>query len=252
MTIQAPSVAPGDLELLAGPSGAAAPAMDGSIPDAEDDVQVQYRLSRRLICLSDPAGERAESIRALRAHLIAGHLADGRRSLAICGAGSNAGTTFLSVNLAVALAQAGIETLLVDANMHSPGVSHYLVPDRNLPGLRDILDSGDPQSIDAIQREVLPNLSVLQSGSPGPTSNELLASRKFKQLIDDCMRDHEITIVDTPSGRSMADVRRIAKSVRYALIVARKDHTLMSEVRTLVEELDADRVNLVGTFLTDF
>ncbi len=66
------------------------------------------------------------------------------------------------------------------------------------------------------------------------------------------MRDHEITIVNTPAGHSAADVRRIAKSVRYALVVARKDHTRMSELRALVEELDSDRVNVIGTFLADF
>ena len=213
---------------------------------------VQYRLSRNIVVLSDPEGERAESIRALRAHLLAGHMAHGRRSLAVCGAGQDSGGTFLAVNLAVAFAKAGISTLLIDANLHDAGVSDYLRPDHPLPGLSEVLNQHERIDFDNVQSEVIPNLSILYSGTSTRNSTEAFASREFKRLIDDCMRDHEITIVNTPAGHSAADVRRIAKSVRYALVVARKDHTRMSELRALVEELDSDRVNVIGTFLADF
>ncbi|HEY0960180.1 MAG TPA: CpsD/CapB family tyrosine-protein kinase [Novosphingobium sp.] len=221
----------------------------------ESAAQVHYRISRSIVVLSEPEGERAESIRALRAHLLAGHMAHGRRSLAVCGAGANSGSNFLAVNLAVAFAKADISTLLIDANISDAGVYDFLRPDRPLPGLRDILtgpDGADRQMIDNIRTDVLPNLSVIYSGIERRNSTEVFASRQFKQLIDDCMRDHEITIVNTPAGGGSADVRRIAKSVRYALVVARRNHTLMSEFRGLVEELESDRVNLIGTYLSDF
>lgn len=218
---------------------------------AEAAAPVHYKVSRKIVVLSEPEGERAESIRSLRAHLLAGHMAHGRRSLAVCGAGEESGATFLAVNLAVAFANAGISTLLIDADISDTGVSEFLQPDRDLPGLLDILDSPERVAIENIRAEVLPNLSVIYSGKARRHATEAFGSRQFKSLIDDCMRDHEITIVSTPAGQG-ADVRLIAKSVRYALIVARRDHTMMSEVRGLVEELDSDRVNLIGTFLADF
>lgn len=221
-------------------------------PTADGVGAVHYRLSRNIVVLSDPEGARAESIRALRAHLLAGHMAHGRRSLAVCGAGQNSGATFLAVNLAVAFAKAGISTLLIDANLQEAGVFDYLRPDRDLPGLREVLNQGENVGFDNVQVDVIPNLSVLYSGSSTRGSAEIFASREFKRLIDDCMRDHEITIVNTPAGHSAADVRRIAKSVRYALVVARKDHTRVSELRALVEELESDRVNVIGSFLSDF
>lgn len=231
------------------------PAAPASEAAQESGAQVHYRISRSIVVLSEPEGERAESIRALRAHLLAGHMAHGRRSLAVCGAGANSGSNFLAVNLAVAFAKADISTLLIDANISDAGVYDFLRPDRPLPGLRDILtgpDGADRQMIDNIRTDVLPNLSVIYSGIERRNSTEVFASRQFKQLIDDCMRDHEITIVNTPAGGGSADVRRIAKSVRYALVVARRNHTLMSELRGLVEELESDRVNLIGTYLSDF
>jgi protein-tyrosine kinase len=225
-------------------------------PSAEDisevEMPVHFRLSRNIVVLSDPEGERAESIRALRAHLLAGHMAHGRRSLAICGAGANSGATFLAVNLAVAFAKAGIATLLIDADLQEAGVGDFLYPDRPMPGLQNISGNPDRLGAENLRSDVLPNLSVIYAGTEARNATELFASRQFKMLIDDCMRDYEITIVNTPSGHSAADVRRIAKSVRYALVVARRDQTLMSELRNLVDELDSDKVNLIGTFLSDF
>ncbi|MGC6401637.1 CpsD/CapB family tyrosine-protein kinase [Sphingomonas sp. FW199] len=222
-------------------------------PDASTDQPTRFRISRHIVCLAEPDHPRAEAIRALRAHLLAGHLAHGRRSLAVCAATPGVGSTYLSVNLAVAFAQAGINTLLVDANLHDgAGVESLIQPEEDVPGLRQVLQQNDPSMMNAIQNDVLPNLSVLYSGGSGPNAQELLASKQFKLLIDDCMRDHEITIVDTPAGKGSSDVRRIAKSVRYALVVARRNQTMLSDLRTLVDELDSDRVNLIGSFLTDF
>lgn len=243
----APATSPADstpLPLLA----------DGAEPieSGENGEPRRFRVSRNILCLYQPDGERAEAVRSLRAHLLAGHLAHGRRSLAICAADEGVGTTYLAVNLAVAFAQAGISTLLIDANMHDPGVDKYISPEEMPKGLRQMLESDDPMSVSAIQPNVLPNLSVLYAGGTGPNSQELLASKQFKRLMDDCMRDHEITIVDTPAGKNYADVRRIAKSVRYAMLVARKDVTMVSEVRNLVDELESDRVHLIGTFLNEF
>ena len=221
-------------------------------PLSEDTHPVSYGVSRSIVVLSDPDGARAEAIRALRAHLLAGHMAHGRRSLAVCGAGTNSGSTFLAVNLAVAFAKAGISTLLIDADIYDSEVCDFIRPDRSVPGLRDILDAPERSIVDNIRTDVMPNLSVMYSGTEKPNASELFASRQFKLLIDDCMRDHEITIVNTPSAHSAADVRRIAKSVRYALVVARRDHTLRSDLRELIDELDSDRVNLIGTFLSDF
>src|ERR1700748_150683 len=72
--------------------------------NASDDV----------VLLSNPTGAAAEAIRALRTHLMAQHVGEGRRALAVCGASHHVGRTFMAVNLAVALAQIGLKTLLID------------------------------------------------------------------------------------------------------------------------------------------
>ena len=72
-----------------------------------------YSFSRRIACLSEPAGVAARGYRALQTHLLAGHVRDGRRGLAVCAPTPACGCTSVAVNLAVAFAQAGINTLLL-------------------------------------------------------------------------------------------------------------------------------------------
>ncbi len=222
------------------------------VEEATSTNNVRFRLSRKLIILSAPSGARAESISSLRAHLLAGHIRDGRRSLAITAPNANCGSTFIAVNLAAAMAQAGVKTLLVDANLTHPTVDNYFVSEQPLTGLTDLLTAPEDDGLGAIQANVIPNLSVLFAGRSTNAPHRLLAGRQFKSLIDDCMRDYELTILDCPSGETPSDARRVAAAARYALVVVRKEHTHMSDIRDLIEEFKADRIRMVGSFMNEF
>jgi Mrp family chromosome partitioning ATPase len=236
-------------------SVAAPPAPD--IPAAQGELAAsaqsqKYRFSRRIVSLSEPESDATESIRSLRAHLMAGHVRYGRRSLATCGPNADAGSTLVAVNLAVAFAQAGVNTLLIDANLRAPGVNKFIEPARAPGGLRKMLEDGDTLGADEVRRSVLPNLSILYAGEATRGASELIANRSFKTIIDDCMRDFEFTIVDAPTEHGHSDTRRVAMTLRYAMVIARRDRSYLSQVRELVNHLSTDKVQIVGTFLTEF
>ena len=67
--------------------------------------------SKFLITLSDRSAETSEAIRQLRTHVMARHVQQGHRALAICAASEGVGCTFVAANLAVALSQIGVNTL---------------------------------------------------------------------------------------------------------------------------------------------
>lgn len=214
-------------------------------------AQPAIDLSSDLHILSDPTGIRAESIRVLRTHLSAQHLRDGRRSLAICGPAVGSGCSYVAANLAVALAQTGVKTLLIDANLRQPGLQHFFVPHRETPGLLQCLSDPNVSLRDVILDDVQPDLSLLFAGGESANAQELVAGAGFKSLIDSCVRDYDITIVDSPAANTSADARRIAAVLRYALVVAYRHHSYVKDIRTLVGELTNDRVRVVGTYLND-
>ncbi|MBV8683432.1 MAG: CpsD/CapB family tyrosine-protein kinase [Caulobacteraceae bacterium] len=207
-----------------------------------------FGFSSSLVTLTHPTSPEAEAIRGLRSHIVTQHLNMGRRALAVCGASVGIGTTFTAANLAVALSQIGVNTLLVDANLQQPGLERMIRPQRPPAGLVRKLADDTPYD-EFVDARVLPNLSVIYAGSPAANSMELLASDRFKGLMDFCLRNFEATIVDTPPSNRSHGAKQISSVIGYSLIVAGKGKTFVKDVRTLANQLTSDGVRVVGSVL---
>ncbi len=221
---------------------------------ADEDVApaITFSISEDVSVISDPNGMEAESISALRTHLIAKHIQESRRGLTICACDQDDRAVWLAVNLAVSLAQANIRTLLIDCDLRAPRVHRFIRPSAEVPGLRDLLEDDTLNVGAAIQANVLPGLAVMFSGGASSNAQELIFSNRFAQAVDMCLRDFDITIAIPPPSKSFADARHIATLLRYALIVARKDTTLIADAKTLVNELTLDGVRVVGSVYNAF
>ncbi len=205
--------------------------------------------SASLVVLSRPAEAAAEAIRALRTDVMAQHVQLGRRALAVCGASLSVGCTFVATNLAVSLAQIGVKTLLIDANMRSPGIDLLIKPKPGTLGLAQCLGSPETTFTACVDADVLPYLSIMYAGGVAADAQELLAGERFKELMDFCLRDFDVTIVDTPPANSCADARRISTVVGYSLLVARRDKTFVDDLKILAGQLEASHARVVGTVL---
>jgi capsular exopolysaccharide synthesis family protein len=204
-------------------------------------------LPAALVTLNAPLSASAEAIRALRTHVLTQHVQGGRRGLAICAASADVGCTFVAANLAVALAQIGLKTLLVDGDLRAPTIQTLIPPRTHSKGLAECLADLAPHPTDYIQSEVLPNLSVLYAGERTGNAHELLARDQFERLMKECLREYDVTIVDTPPANTSADARRIGNVVGYAAVVARRNKSLVSDVKTLVAQLTDDHATVIGT-----
>lgn len=207
--------------------------------------------SPSIVTLSRPQDGAAEAVRALRTSIMTHHVHGGRRALAICAASSGVGCTFTAVNLAVALSQIGVKTLLIDGNMRAPGVQLMIQPPSQMDGLKHCLDSYEANFNDCIDADVLPGLSVIYSGGTAANPQELLAGPRFKDLMEFCLRDYEATIVDTPAANSNSDARRISTVVGYSLLVARINRSYVDDLKTLTAQLQGDHARIVGTVLNE-
>lgn len=228
------------------PSG----GFDGS-NQAADTPASGFIFGSKLTLMTDPDSLMAESLRSLRTVLLTNHLQEGRRSLAICSPSEGTGCSFLAANLAVGMAQIGVNTLLVDANLRSPGIHEYIQPVEPVSGLSECLRD-DTLPAGRVVNAIQPCLSVIYAGHPDPTVPDQIGGNNFKALIGSCMRDYDLTIVDTPATNRYADARRIASVARYAMVVALRQRTFAKDIHTLLEELEADRTTVVGTYLNDY
>lgn len=211
-----------------------------------------YALSRSLVMVAQPAGGAAEAIRALRTHVMAQHVEEGRRALAVCAATEGVGCTYIATNLAVAMAQIGVKTLLIDGNLRQPGVEQLMRPNAASSGLAQCLASDDDNLAAFVEAEVVPNLSVMYAGASSGSPQELLAGERFEAMMNVCLRDYEFTIADTPPANSCSDGRRISRVFGYSMVVARRNHTRVDDLKTIVAQLQGDHAKVIGTVLNEF
>ena len=201
--------------------------------------------------VSDPSSAAAESIRALRTRLQNEHLKSGGRGLAVCAPALGVGCSFVAANLAAAMAQAGVNTLLIDANLRAPAVQRFFGIEPTDGGLAKCLSGQNSSVEEAMHHQVQPNLDVLLAGQTAQPQ-ELLATARFGEILHECFRDYDMTIVDTAPANSSADSMLVANGVGFALIVARKNKTLVADVRTLAKQIRAERAQVLGTVLMSF
>jgi protein-tyrosine kinase len=208
-------------------------------------------VSSALVMVADPNGAPAEGIRALRTHLLAQHVQLGRRALAICSANKGVGKTFIATNLAVAFAQVGVKVALVDADIRSHNVENYFGGANPSTSLQSYIQNETSTFADAISPEIYPNLSVIFAGPGAANPQELLGGERFKDLVEFCLRDYELTIVDTPAANASTDARRISTLVGYSLIVAAKNSSRLADVHVLLDQITGDHGHAIGTVLNN-
>jgi chromosome partitioning protein len=61
----------------------------------------------------------------------------------------------------------------------------------------------------------------------------------------------KLIVIDTPPANICADARRVSNVVGYSLVVARKNRTLVADLKTLVGELEGDRATVIGSVLNE-
>jgi protein-tyrosine kinase len=198
--------------------------------------------------IANPSSMESEAIRGLRTRIMAQHVREGRRALAICTPSEGSGCTFVAVNLAASIAQVGVKVALVDADLRRPAIADALGIRRN-PGIAEYLQDDVEDLDDVIRSDVAPGLSIITAGSTPNNPQELLSGDRFRAFVSQLMREFDLTIFDTTPANRCTDAQRVATVAGYNLIVARKHKSFIADVSTLAKMLRADRSVVVGSVL---
>ncbi|NMM21288.1 MAG: chain length determinant protein tyrosine kinase EpsG [Rhodoferax sp.] len=211
-------------------------------------------LSPELVAAYQPFSRIGENLRAVRSQLMLRwfNTDPDRKVLAVVSPGAAEGRSFIAANLAVVFAQQGERTLLIDGNLRAaPGRGqHTLFKLGTSVGLSDIL--AGHASLEAIQLVTgLPGLAVLPAGSVPPNPQELLGRAAFIDLLHKTSQQFDVIIIDTPAGTDYADAEIIASRAGAAVMVARKNRSLVPSAATMARRLQDIGVVLVGSVLND-
>jgi chain length determinant protein tyrosine kinase EpsG len=208
--------------------------------------------SAELVVLNDPFGPPAEQVRSLRSQLSLRlfNASEPRRALAVISPQSGDGRSYCAANLAVALAQLGGRTLLVDGDLRRPR-QHEIFKLGSGSGLSNVLagraDAGVIQPVEGVE-----GLHVLVAGAPAPNPLELVERASFASLMRELAQQFAHVVVDTPAAEHGADAAVIAAGCGAALLVARRHTSRMTGLQALMESFACRPVHAVGFVLNEF
>lgn len=209
-----------------------------------------------LVVLNQPFSQQAEAFRAIRAQILlrtqpgaVEGAPKAKRALAVVSPNSGDGKTFFCANLAVALAQMGGKTLVVDADLRGPRM-HEVFGVEAGTGLSGLLSGRRGDSVIKAVKGV-PNLFVLPVGISPPNPLELLQGPAFGLLLRELLNKFDHVVVDTPAGQYGADGIVAASRCGVALVVARKDAARIGALQELVQNLSATGAQMAGVVMNE-
>lgn len=217
-------------------------------------VDGQDHFSPQLVAACKPFSRVSENLRAVRSQLMLRWFnSDSQRKvMTVVSAGQGDGRSFVAANLAVVFAQQGQRTLLIDGDLRAPAERSQqalFTLDKGV-GLSGILAGRATLEV-AQAVSALPGLTVLPAGAQPPNPQELLGRAAFAQLLQAASAQFDVILIDTPSGSDFSDGEIIADRAGAALMVARRNQTLVPQTKALGTRLQDGGVALVGAVLND-
>ena len=187
---------------------------------------------------------RTEAFRLLRTNMQFLDLDSQPRCLVISSALQGEGKTMVSTNLAIALAQTGRRTLLIDGDLRRPRVAGQLGLDAAV-GLTTVL-VGNTDVKDAIQVHEDSGLHFLASGAKPPNPTEILQSRVTHDLIRELCDNYDMVIIDGPPLLPVADASVLSTIADGVILVVHHGKTSRDAVRDAIKRLEQVGGRLFG------
>jgi capsular exopolysaccharide synthesis family protein len=198
--------------------------------------------------VSDPRSPSAEAIRLLRANLEFAAAGKKIKTLTVSSSGPGEGKSTTSANLAVVMAQAGLRTVLLDADLRKPSL-HKIFGTTNDSGLTRLLTHPELRWQDAAIRVAVPNLSLIPSGPLPPNPSDLLSIDAFPALLARIAAEADIIVVDTPPVLAVSDPLVVGRHTDAILLVAKSGQTRRDALRHSAEALQQGNMRLLGIVL---
>lgn len=203
--------------------------------------------SKTLLAVGNPADLAIEAVRSLRTSLHFAMLEAKNNVLMVCGASPNIGKTFVSINLAAVIAQAGQRVLVIDADMRK-GYSHSLLNTDWHNGLSDIL-SAQTTMINSVRKTEIENLDFIPRGQIPPNPSELLMGARFNDLIDWASKNYDIVMIDTPPILAVTDAAIIGHRAGTSLMIARFASNTVKEIEVSIRRFNQNGIDVKGVIL---
>lgn len=188
----------------------------------------------------------AEEFRKLRVSLLSLGINETHKKILVTSSISGEGKSFISANLATSISLTGKKVVLVDMDLHNPGLGKYFSIKKEQPGVCDYLIG--KKELDQIIYNLPGNemLFYISSGTLQQDPSELLENGKVKKLIDKLEADFDMVIIDVAPVVLITDAYLLSSLCDATLYVIRHQFTPKILVKRMDENMEINPIKNPG------
>lgn len=229
--------------------------------DVDDDRM--WRISR-MISHFAPKTTAAESYRALRTNINFARLERDIKTIVLTSSSPQEGKTTISINLAIAIAQAGNKVLLIDGDLRRPVISKIFgIPSQ--PGITDVILGNfewhqvvrsitdvmtGKMAIDEIMLTPgLDNLSIMTCGTIAPNPAELVGTKAIGDILKQANAEYDFVIIDAPPILAATDATIWGTRSDGVIIVYQVGRVARGALKRAKTQIDNVKARIIGVVL---
>lgn len=182
----------------------------------------------------------------------------GARSLLIATPVAFGDYAAVAANLAIVAAQSGADTILVDADLRSPGYAQRFGVEKTT-GVSDLLldESLTPEKVEAaLQTTFVPHLRLLGAGTATSQPAALLFSPRLEKVVQYLYRqsgttenENALVIFHSSPVLAGADASLIGAQVEQTVLAIVAGHTTRAQAKQAQEQLQQAHAHLIGVVM---
>ncbi len=232
----------------------------GVIPSMRDYIKDQYQGVKLvehngylndscLISLQPPSSFVTDAYRRFRFNIQRVHGEGVPQAVLVTSPNPGEGKSITALNLAIASAQAGKRTVILDTDLRRPSVHEKLGIESD-PGFPEMIKDRRLQFRRALGH--IENLYVLTAGRATENSGEVMSSKEMPQLIQELKRLFDMVILDSPPFMLVSDPLMLSTMCDGTVIVACAGKTKQEDLHQGLHELQKVGGSVLGVLLNEF
>ncbi len=228
-----------------------------TIPHSAQQLKINIRLRKNqqqsnelsILALENNDDLAIESLRSLRTTLHFAFLEARNNIIMITGPSPGVGKSFVSINLATVLADAGKKILLIDGDLRKGFINKTLNVSRER-GLSEFISNTITLDV-AIHKIPKVNFDFIATGSIPPNPSELLLHERFGIFLESISKHYDHVIIDSPPILAVTDAAIIGRMASVTLMVIRAGQHPMRELEQSTKRLLQAGVDIRGIVFND-
>jgi polysaccharide biosynthesis transport protein len=190
-----------------------------------------------------------EGVRHLRGYLMLSTQSHVPKSVLVTSAFPGEGKSTLALSLAMANAEQGKRTLLIDGDLRQPVIERLVRLDPDA-GLAAVLAQTTHWRTAMRAVPSRPNLFVLGSGLPLPLAVALIGPQ-MRGILAQAIKEFDLVVLDSPPLLGCAETLELAAATDVTVLAVRSGHTPMKALGATVETLRRINVPIAGIVLNE-